>query len=302
LETEPLNVSREITFAHEKQLKTFEFDGCADAAVVRDASAVYDAFVAPFVVSFMDGKNVTLLAYGQTGSGKTHFMQGGNGQPTGVYASAVRQALGAGKTCEFLLEIVEVYNDGVRDLLCESVPEETTVRQDAQGQVFVPGLTQARVASEEDARVQIERACKRRATAGHAANRASSRSHLIFTLRARFRESTSVLTLVDLAGSERQSKTQATGDRLNESKHINTSLLALGDVIHALGRKQTSRLPTSPSSSHVPFRNSTLTFYLSDRMSKVAFFACVGPDAEDANETFSTLNFADRTRKIELGG
>jgi len=30
--------------------------------------------------------------------------------------------------------------------------------------------------------------------------------------------------LVDLAGSERQSKTQATGERLNEAKKINLSL------------------------------------------------------------------------------
>lgn len=42
------------------------------------------------------------------------------------------------------------------------------------------------------------------------------------------------LNLVDLAGSERVRLSGATGQRLEESKHINTSLSALGNVIAAL--------------------------------------------------------------------
>ena len=42
------------------------------------------------------------------------------------------------------------------------------------------------------------------------------------------------LNLVDLAGSERVRVTQATGQRLEESKKINQSLSALGNVIAAL--------------------------------------------------------------------
>jgi hypothetical protein len=72
-------------------------------------------------------------------------------------------------------------------------------------------------------------------------NQDSSRSHSIFTVTI---ECTGDMTqdhvrvgklnLVDLAGSERQSKTGATGDRLNEAKKINLSLSALGNVISAL--------------------------------------------------------------------
>lgn len=58
--------------------------------------------------------------------------------------------------------------------------------------------------------------------------------------------------LVDLAGSERISKTGATGDTLEEAKKINQSLSALANCISALSRGQ----------SHVPYRDSKLTFLL----------------------------------------
>lgn len=46
------------------------------------------------------------------------------------------------------------------------------------------------------------------------------------------------LNLVDLAGSERVRVTGATGARLEESKNINKSLSALGNVIAALTEKK----------------------------------------------------------------
>lgn len=65
------------------------------------------------------------------------------------------------------------------------------------------------------------------------------------------------LNLVDLAGSERIAKSGAEGNRLREAQCINKSLSALGDVINALRGKH----------SHVPFRNSRLTYLLQDSLS-----------------------------------
>ncbi|GJN02635.1 hypothetical protein PR202_ga20006 [Eleusine coracana subsp. coracana] len=102
------------------------------------------------------------------------------------------------------------------------------------------------------------------------------------------------LHLVDLAGSERVDKSEATGERLTEAKHINKSLSALGDVIAALAQK----------SSHVPYRNSKLTQVLQDALggqAKTLMFVHVNPETDAFNETMSTLKFAERVATIELG-
>lgn len=71
-----------------------------------------------------------------------------------------------------------------------------------------------------------------------------------------------VLHLVDLAGSERLDRSGVGNDaqRLRETQAINKSLSCLADVFSALSAK----------ASHVPFRNSKLTYLM-----QVCVCACV---------------------------
>ena len=73
-------------------------------------------------------------------------------------------------------------------------------------------------------------------------------------------------------GSERVGRSEATGERLEEAKHINRSLSALGDVMAALAQRNTK---------HVPFRNSKLTQLLQDSLcgqAKAMMFIHIAPE------------------------
>lgn len=74
---------------------------------------------------------------------------------------------------------------------------------------------------------------------------------VVFSLQACFSadmpsETVSRLNLVDLAGSERAKATGATGSRLKEGSQINKSLVALGNVISALGKVVDHILMSTP--------------------------------------------------------
>jgi kinesin family protein C2/C3 len=179
------------------------------------------------------------------------------------------------------------------------------VRQGPDGNV-VPGLVTVVVTSTDQVLELMGRGAENRAVGSHDMNEHSSRSHSILTLScvgtptagAKSKDLgvvRSKLHLIDLAGSERISKTDATGDRLKEAQAINKSLSALGDVIAALGGKK---------GSHVPYRNSRLTFLLQDSLSgnsKVLMFCNVSPASYNVSETVCTLTFAARCRNVELG-
>lgn len=100
--------------------------------------------------------------------------------------------------------------------------------------------------------------------------------------------------LVDLAGSERIAKSNVVGARLKEAQAINKSLSSLGDVIQALVTKQ----------KHIPFRNSKLTYFLSDSLggnSAMLMLLCIRSADENTNETSCSLKFGARAQSVELG-
>jgi kinesin family protein C1 len=131
-------------------------------------------------------------------------------------------------------------------------------------------------------------------------NAVSSRSHSVFTLfLTAVNETTNerlngTLNLCDLAGSERLSRSGAEGMRREETKAINKSLSNLADVFVAQANKQ----------SHIPFRNSKLTYLLQKSFSKngkTLMFVNTSPTEASTNETLCSLRFATLVSQVELG-
>ncbi|CAL1401066.1 unnamed protein product [Linum trigynum] len=249
----------------------------------------------PLIRTVLDGFNVCIFAYGQTGSGKTYTMSGPNmsskEEDWGVNYRALRdlfhiaQSRKGSMTYEIGVQMVEIYNEQVRDLLtCHAVPD----------------ASMHQVTSTEDVLELMNIGFMNRAVGATALNERSSRSHSILTIHVRGvdLESGTILRgnlhLVDLAGSERVDRSEVTGERLREAQHINKSLSALGDVIFALAQK----------SQHVPYRNSKLTQVLQSSLggqAKTLMFVQLNPDLDSYSETLSTLKFAERVSGVELG-
>ncbi|EQC40033.1 hypothetical protein SDRG_02690 [Saprolegnia diclina VS20] len=297
------NGPEEVSLAGDKgKSKTYEFEHVFDMQSTQDQ--VF-AQVKPLITSVLDGYNVCIFAYGQTGSGKTFTMSGSTENP-GINPRALtelfalKQSRKQEYSDEIQVSIMEIYNEVIRDLLAENAATTNlSVRQGPNGN-FVQGLTMLAVANANDVFNLITRGNQNRATSATDMNEHSSRSHSILSV---YIKSTNVLTnavatgklhLVDLAGSERLSKTGAEGQRLKEAQNINQSLSTLGNVIQARANKQ----------KHVPYRDSSLTYLLQDSLggdSKTLMVACSSPVDYNAEETFCTLNFAARTRSVEMG-
>jgi len=278
------------------------------ACVYNPDATQEEVFVdtAPVILSVIDGYNVCIMAYGQTGSGKTFTMMGPTDNP-GVNRRAIKALLSdldkAKDTLSYELDAaqVEVYNEGVYDLLSNKPRAETKLKvRQLPKKIELQGMVKRPIKTMEDALQVMVDGDKNRSTSATAMNSASSRSHLIFMINIRTTnlltgaKTDSLLTLVDLAGSERVGKSEVTGDGLKEAAAINKSLSALGMVFGALGKK----------SPHIPYKNSALTHVLSDSLggqAKCAMFINCSPLESNLPETISSLRFAENIGKIELG-
>nr|XP_054514074.1 kinesin-like protein KIF27 isoform X11 [Pan troglodytes]XP_054514075.1 kinesin-like protein KIF27 isoform X11 [Pan troglodytes]XP_054514076.1 kinesin-like protein KIF27 isoform X11 [Pan troglodytes] len=95
-------------------------------------------------------------------------------------------------------------------------------------------------------------------------------------------------------GSERVTKTGNTGERFKESIQINSGLLALGNVISALGDPRRK-------SSHIPYRDAKITRLLKDSLggsAKTVMITCVSPSSSNFDESLNSLKYANRARNI----
>ncbi|KAI4375046.1 hypothetical protein MLD38_012961 [Melastoma candidum] len=237
---------------------------------------------------------------------------------------------------EFQLQVsfIEILKEEVRDLLDPTSlnKSETTnghvgkvnvpgkppiqIRESSNGVITLAGSTEVSIHSLKEMTACLEQGSLSRATGSTNMNNQSSRSHAIFTITLEqmrrlkpviHGETTcetlnedylcAKLHLVDLAGSERAKRTGSDGMRFKEGVHINRGLLALGNVISALGDEKKRK-----EGVHVPYRDSKLTRLLQDSLggnSRTVMIACISPADINAEESLNTLKYANRARNIQ---
>jgi hypothetical protein len=145
------------------------------------------------------------------------------------------------------ISYLEVYKEEIKDLLKPGKP--LPIREDSKKHVFVAGLHWQTVKTAKEIQRWLSKGNQHRATASTNMNATSSRSHAILSIKIDQTPGPdasdevlargclkSQLNLVDLAGSERVKRTGAEGNCFAEGVQINKGLLALGNVINALGK------------------------------------------------------------------
>ncbi|KAL0323039.1 UNVERIFIED_CONTAM: Kinesin-like protein KIN-4A [Sesamum angustifolium] len=238
---------------------------------------------------------------------------------------------------EFQLQVsfIEIHKEEVRDLLEPSSASKQEIANGHAGKINIPGRppiqiretsngvitlagsTECSVKTLKEMADCLEQGSLNRATGSTNMNNQSSRSHAIFTITVEQMKRLhpvisgddnlndcmtedylcAKLHLVDLAGSERAKRTGSDGLRFKEGVHINKGLLALGNVISALGDEKKRK-----EGVHVPYRDSKLTRLLQDSLggnSRTVMIACISPADINAEETLNTLKYANRARNIQ---
>ncbi|XP_066995336.2 chromosome-associated kinesin KIF4A [Anabrus simplex] len=267
---------------------------------------IYDRAVKDLLSPLFEGYNVTILAYGQTGSGKTYTMGTccvEDEENVGVIPRAVDDIFKeinelSNRVFSVTVSFMELHQEQLYDLLSQN-KSSVDIREDGSG-IKIPGLTEVPVSSRNETLTCLAKGSSVRATGATAMNVHSSRSHAIFTItisqeyKDKSKKVSSKFHLVDLAGSERSKKTKTTGTAFKEGVNINKGLLALGNVISALGEEG--------HSGYITYRNSKLTRLLQDSLGGNAItlmIACVSPADYNFDETLCTLRYADRALHIK---
>ncbi|XP_039268613.2 kinesin-like protein KIF22 [Styela clava] len=266
---------------------------------------VYCTCVQPVLSRFIEQRqNVTIFTYGPTGAGKTFTILGTNEHP-GIIPRTIRSLFSKVRQMttqddNFLLSMsyLEIYQEKVYDLL-KKENKDLNIRQDQEGNIFVPGITQQNITNFETFERLFIPASENRRVAATKLNTRSSRSHSILQIQMKSWNTSkpnhhqiAKLYLIDLAGSEDNRRTGNTGVRLKESGSINSSLHVLGKVVDALN---------AGTSARIPYRDSKLTRLLQDSLGGSAhtcMIVNVSPEMSSLLDTHSTMNFATKSKNI----
>ncbi|KAL4343487.1 hypothetical protein AHAS_Ahas11G0083300 [Arachis hypogaea] len=160
----------------------------------------------PLIRSVMDGYNVCIFAYGQTGSRKTYTMSGpsgGTSKDMGINYLALNDLFRMSNdrkdimTYDIYVQMVEIYNEQVRDLLAEDkIDNKLEIRSCNDDGLSLPDATLRPVTSTTDVLTLVKLGKVNRAVSSTALNNRSSRSHskrqdLLFVLESLYQVSLS---------------------------------------------------------------------------------------------------------------
>ncbi|KAG6956625.1 hypothetical protein JG688_00011335 [Phytophthora aleatoria] len=297
---------------------------------------VYNETVKDAIMAATEGYHSSVFLYGQTGTGKTYTMQGGRGDP-GIIQLGVQDIfdhIARHPSMEFLLRFsyLEIYNERIHDLLAAGAKSDIKIydvhNRAAAGSgnardgfvtkdVVIKGLREEIVLSTEHVLSLVEVGNLHRHMATTESNDQSSRSHVVFrmVIESQAKRSSrdrgevtpvrsATLNIIDLAGSESVRLANTMGQALEEGKFINRSLLTLGHIIWKLSRDRHRQSPSgvrTPSTPHLPYRNSKLTRILQPSLggqAQIAIVCTASPSVECLTETHNTLKFASRARRV----
>jgi Kinesin motor domain len=306
---------------------------------------VYRECVSQFPPKLLLGVSTTFISYGQTGTGKTHSLLGeGRGaelsvlanppsvagveglapvqQPSpdgteGIIPRAVAHLFDllyastrADSSIEYTIRcsFVEIYLEGLTDLLQPGRREGLRVGEDENGDPCVVGATQLCCLCPEDVYALLARGHATRMKAAKDANMDSFRSHAVFTLvleqvdKVAGEHSVSKMQIMDLAGSEARPDAITTNPSIaTENRMINASLASFHKLVKWTLQKQQSPSSTAPTTALPRPSLSTLATLLQPSIGGNTYTAmlCTGsPSSYNINETVHTMQFGQLMRKV----
>ncbi|KAK5937592.1 hypothetical protein PMZ80_010212 [Knufia obscura] len=287
---------------------SFNFAAAYDATCTQQE--LFDTEVAPTIKHLFQGFDVTLFAYGVTGSGKTHTMRGGKSLAdrgmiprllSNIYrkSKALEKASNGETSINVSMSYYEIYTDKVFDLF--EPPEKRTptglpIREAEGGKTVVAGLSEVPCSSLKEFEILYDKANANRSVGSTKLNAESSRSHAILCVKVTISTATetraSTICAIDLAGSEDNRRTGNVKERMVESASINKSLFVLAQCVEAISKKQ----------SRIPYRESKMTRILSlgQNNGLTVMILNLPPTKAFHLDTLSSLNFANRTKKVEV--
>ena len=302
---------------------SFQFDHIFD--YYAQQGQVYEYSAEFLVRNIFEGFNSTIFAYGSIGSGKSYTMFGTNDKP-GIIIRSINQIFtlmnNQGLNSDYSLQIsyYKIYNENIIDLLQEnkgiksfennqiSFQEENINKlkpfnlKNNIGKInksFLMEITKKVITSPEEAYQILSSEVKNKVKLIKDKNN-SSKAHYIVEINIVSNKSKATdnnitnnygkFILVDLAGFEKVSKVKPNTDNF----YINKSLFTLSTCINGLLNNN--------NKNYIPWRDSKLTMILKDYLSgnsKIVMIANISPSLSVIEDTYSTLNFAKKIKRIK---